>query len=106
MDKDKVSLESLLKDDATTDKDKDKTTSDLGILKKIWDKPSGKKAVSDYSEHSLNWDGKDSTGKIIRGLEGLFTNLDKAVIDVFAGTVQKIGEFFKGITNKDEKQRR
>ena len=104
-DKDKVSLESLLDDEATPEVKKDAKSTDLNILKKLWDAESPKKTISSYSEHTLNWDGADSTGKIIRGLEGIFTNLDRAVIDVVAGTIQKIAELFQR-TNKEDEQRR
>jgi len=55
------------------------------------------KPLSDYRNHALNWDGKESTSRIIKGFEGIIGNLDKAVVDVAIGTIQKIMELFKKV---------
>jgi len=97
-----ASLEDMIKEDETTEKkDEVKTQSGDGILNKIWNAESPNKKPAEYSSHALNWDNKESTGRIIRGFEGLIGNLDRAFIDVLVGTFQKIGELFsKGETRE------
>lgn len=100
-----VSLEEMIKKEGETQKDTPKktaSTSSGDYLQNIWNAKSGSKADSAYKDHALNWDKKDSTGKIIKGLEGLAGNLDRAVIDIGVGIAQKIGEFFNSITGKKE----
>ncbi len=101
-----VSLEEMIKKEAegtpeTKKKDK-KTSTDEGLLERIWNTPTGKKPVAEYNSHALNWDKKPSTGKIIRGLEGMMGGLDKAVIDFSVGIFQKVAEFVKGLGDKEE----
>lgn len=46
-----------------------------------------------YQSHALNWDGEESTAKIIRGSEGILGDLNKAVILILMGVVQKFTEY-------------
>lgn len=54
-----------------------------------------------YTDHALNFDGKESTAKIIRGAEGFFGNMDKALLLIGIGVVQKFQEEFG---NSEEEQ--
>lgn len=79
------------------DKDKKPTTGE-GVLKHIWNAESPKKTPQQYADHALNWDNRESTGRIIKGIEGIVGNMDKAVVNLVIGVFQKISEFF----SKDE----
>lgn len=87
-------IEDLIDDEKDADDKKEEsksgTTIDLG---KIFGADSPDKKVSEYRNHALNWDGKDSTGRIIRGTEGMLGGLDKAILDVIVGCIQKVNEF-------------
>lgn len=54
-----------------------------------------------YQSHALNWDNQESTGKIIRGFEGITGNLNKAVILIVMGVIQKVTEYQEG-ENQEE----
>jgi len=96
-----VSLEDLIKkEEEGKTEEKKKKTEGTGFLDNIWKAKSTSKKAAEYKDHALNWDKKESTGKIIKGLEGLSGNLDRAVIDLGVGICQKIAEFFKSITEK------
>ena len=53
------------------------------------------KTIAEYGAHPLNFDGSVSMGRIIRGTEGMLGSLNKAVIDIVVGVVQKISEIMK-----------
>ncbi|OPZ96766.1 MAG: hypothetical protein BWY70_01670 [Bacteroidetes bacterium ADurb.Bin408] len=59
-----------------------------GILNTLL-KKSPNKAIEEYENHPLNYDKKQSTGRILRGLEGLFMDLNYAVVDVLLGVIEK-----------------
>lgn len=65
------------------------------FIEKLLTSDSSPKSVESFKTHALNWDGKESTARIIKGLEGLLGNLDKAVIDLLMGTIQKTREFIE-----------
>lgn len=46
-----------------------------------------------YQSHALNWDNQESTAKIIRGFEGITGNLNKAVLLIVMGVIQKVTEY-------------
>ena len=70
------------------------------ILVKIITAESPDKNVIDYEAHPLNFDRQESTGRIIRGLEGITGNLDRAVVDIMVGVFQKVMEILgKGKDN-------
>lgn len=48
--------------------------------------------IEEYQNHTLNFDKKKSTGRIIRGLEGLLGALNYAIIDLIMGIVEKAKE--------------
>lgn len=48
--------------------------------------------IEEYQNHTLNFDKKKSTGRIIRGLEGLLGALNFAIIDLIMGLVEKAKE--------------
>lgn len=54
--------------------------------------------IEEYQNHTLNFDKKKSTGRIIRGLEGLLGALNYAIIDLIMGIVEKTKE--KGGSNE------
>ena len=99
-----VSLEDLIKkEEGTQDKKEEKKTSSSGsgFLDKVWNTPTGTRPIAEYNKHALNWDKTPSTGKIIRGLEGMMGTLDKAVIDFGVGICQKIAELFSSGEKKE-----
>jgi len=55
-------------------------------------KKAKKTELSEYMNHPLNIDNTGSTGRIIRGLEGMFTTLDLAIFDVLTGLWEKLRE--------------
>lgn len=61
-------------------------------LKRILGAEPPPKPVESYQDHALNFDGSDSTGRIIKGLEGLLTNLNRAIIVLVIGVVEKYSE--------------
>jgi len=62
------------------------------IWLKIINAESPDKKIPEYTTHPLNYDHKQSTGRIIRGLEGMIGNLDRALVDMIMGVVQKVLE--------------
>ena len=48
--------------------------------------------IEEYQNHTLNFDKKKSTGRIIRGLEGLLGALNFAIIDLIMGLIEKAKE--------------
>lgn len=52
--------------------------------------------VESYTEHALNFDKKMSTGRIIRGLEGILGALNYAIIDIVMGLIEKSRERKEG----------
>ena len=54
--------------------------------------------IEEYQNHTLNFDKKKSTGRIIRGLEGLLGALNFAIIDLIMGIIEKTKE--KGGSNE------
>lgn len=45
-----------------------------------------------YQTHALNFDRSESTSKIIRGVEGIAGNLNKAIILIGIGLLEKFNE--------------
>ena len=62
---------------------------------KILTAESPKKEVNEYLNHPLNFDQDKSTGKIIRGAEGIIGNLDRAIIDILIGVIEKLFKMFE-----------
>lgn len=88
-------IEDLIDDEKDADEKSEESKSGTTIdLKKIFWADSPDKPLSDYRTHALNWDGKDSTGRIVKGTEGMLGSLDKAIIDLLVGCVQKVNEYF------------
>jgi len=67
------------------------------LATKIFNAPSPKKKVEEYLNHPLNFDQEISTGRIIRGVEGIIGNLDRAMVDVILGVIEKV---FKIVSTK------
>ena len=64
------------------------------FLKALWsDSPD--KDLDEYINHTLNWDKKESTGRIIRGTEGIIGELNKSIVDIGIGVIQKVIEAMK-----------
>ena len=89
-----MSIEDELEDEESEDEEEVKVKKEPQ-WKKILFADTADKPIGNYRTHALNYDNKDSTGRIIRGFEGMIGNLDKAIIDVGVGIIQKISEFFK-----------
>lgn len=45
-----------------------------------------------YIDHALNFDQTESTAKIIRGIEGFTSDLNKAIVLILIGVVEKYKE--------------
>lgn len=59
----------------------------MGILMRR----TGEGEVGAYKTHVLNFDGKDSTARVIRGLTGMFDkDLNLAIVDLTIGIMQKV----------------
>jgi len=52
-------------------------------------KKSPDKAIEEYNNHPLNYDRRESTGRILRGLEGLFMDFNYAIVDILLGLLEK-----------------
>lgn len=98
------SLEDMIKADLEGKPAEEKKTEgskvDVNIFSNVWNAKSPNKEVEEYAEHALNWDGKTSTGRIVRGVEGLSGDMNRAIIDVAVGVCQKLAEFFSGLGKK------
>lgn len=55
-----------------------------------------------YESHALNWDQTESTAKIIRGIEGIAGNLNKAVVLIITGVIQKYQEMQEEETDEPQ----
>ena len=86
------------------EKDEGEGVSDVQLEKpepfwmKIIAAESPNKQIPEYYTHPLNFDQSESTWRIIRGLEGIMGNLDRAIIDVVLGIVQKVFKSSKSKT--------
>jgi len=65
----------------------------IPLWRRILEADSSPKPISEYMNHPLNFDNSVSTGRIIKGLEGIVGNLDKAIVDVAIGIIQKVYEW-------------
>ena len=70
------------------------------VWSRILNADSPNKPIGDYNAHPMNYNNEDSTGRIIRGAEGIFGSLDKAVIDIIVGVGQKIAGYIKKANNE------
>lgn len=50
--------------------------------------PTGGGSIESYVNHPLNFNGSWGLAQVIRGLTGIFTNLDYAVIDIVMGALK------------------
>jgi len=92
-------------DDIEEDSDEIQVTkTDPTWLRIIW-ADSPEKALEEYKTHALNYDGKESTSRIIKGFEGVFGNLNKAIIDLGIGLGQKLNEWVSSRPKKDAEDR-
>lgn len=57
-------------------------------LKRILGAEPPPKPVESYKDHALNFSGKDSIAKILRGMEGIAGNLNRAVILIALGLIE------------------
>lgn len=88
-------IEELANEDKDTPDQDKKPTSGKSVFEWIVTTPSPNKTLDSYGEHVLNYDGDESTSRIIRGTEGLLGNLDKASLDIVVGIFKKIAGLFK-----------
>ena len=54
--------------------------------------PTGNGSIDEYIEHPLNFDGRRSTARILRGLTGICGELNYALVDIGLGVIEKIKE--------------
>ncbi|MFB6144672.1 MAG: hypothetical protein ABEJ98_05165 [Candidatus Nanohaloarchaea archaeon] len=59
------------------------------------------KDLGQYEGHALDFDNSDSTRRLIRGLEGLFDDLNYAVVDIIVGLVQKVADLGSSAAGQD-----
>ena len=52
---------------------------------------TGEGSIADYIDHPLNFNKKEGTAQILRGLTGMFCELDLAIIDIGLGIIRNIG---------------
>lgn len=64
--------------------------------------PTGEGSIDNYIEHPLNFDGRKSTARILRGCTGLFGSLDYALVDITLGVIEKIKEKDKNVNRSQE----
>lgn len=64
-------------------------TDVFGWIPKIFKAKSSDKPIEEFTQHPFNYDKKNSTGRIIRGLEGLLGALNYAIVDLIMGFVEK-----------------
>lgn len=57
-------------------------------LKRILGAEPPPKPVESYKDHALNFSGKESIAKILRGMEGIAGNLNRAVILIALGLIE------------------
>ena len=57
-----------------------------------------------YESHALNYDGNESTSKIIRGVEGIAGNLNKSVILIGIGLLEKFNEQMSSESDQEEQE--
>lgn len=55
-------------------------------------KPTGEGSIENYMNDPLNFDGKKSTARILRGATGLLGALNYAIIDIGLGVLEKMRE--------------
>lgn len=72
--------------------------SGKGFWEKLFSAESPEKKISDYENHSLNYDHSEGMSRIIRGTEGLIGGLDRAILDIVVGVIQKV----KGALKKSD----
>jgi hypothetical protein len=59
---------------------------DLSFLKY----ETGEGSVSDYVDHPLNFNNSKPMARVIRGLTGMFDNLNLAIIDIVIGGLEYV----------------
>lgn len=57
-----------------------------------------------YIDHALNFDKTESTAKIVRGIEGFIGNLDKAIVLILIGLLEKFNENMDTEKNEQDEQ--
>jgi len=65
----------------------------IPLWRRILEADSSPKPLGEFMNHPLNFDQSSSTARIIKGLEGIVGNLDKAIVDVVIGVIQKVYEW-------------
>lgn len=51
---------------------------------------TGEGSIEDYLEHPLNFNHSKGMGRMIRGLTGLFGDLDLAIVDIMIGALDVV----------------
>jgi len=82
----------ILSNDRLEGFEENKKSFDFSGIFNIFKAKSVDKSIEEYDNHTLNFDKKRSTGRIIRGLEGLLGALNFAIIDIIMGFVEKSKE--------------
>jgi hypothetical protein len=78
-----VPHETFMEDDLTTPEDAPSRGGEF--IKKIMTAPTGSGSIESYVNHPMNFNESKSVARILRGLTGMFDNLDYAIIDIIIG---------------------
>jgi len=89
-------LEDIDMSDSSDSKSENQDLSGSGnsfsFLKDIIGAEPPPKGLEQYKDHALNFSGKDSIAKILRGMEGIVGNLNKAVVLIALGVIELYNE--------------
>lgn len=70
--------------------DSSKSITDVILAK------SPEHSLDHYQDHPVDFDGEESTWRILRGLEGMLGSLNYALVDIAIGSYQKLTELGGG----------
>jgi hypothetical protein len=66
--------------------------TNFNIFQKILNAPRVEKSLDEYLNHPLNINSDESISQMLRGMEGIFGNFDKAIFDILIGLFNKIAK--------------
>ena len=81
--------------DENSEEDEEDKVKEVPLWKRTLFAQSTDKPLVEYLSHPLNFDSRESTSRIIKGLEGIIGNLDVALVDIIVGFAQKLMELGK-----------
>lgn len=77
----------MLEDDLNTKEYYPEENRGRDFMKKILTAETGAGSVGDYLDHPMNVLNNNAGARILRGLTGIFGNLDLAIIDIAVGVL-------------------